>query len=281
MNYRLNRDDLPGSLEGLAFLVLRGIAWLRLVPRRGRAMWGTLPAATRLRLPKERRLLVLTCALALVGIGLLAELSPVMAQGADSGSDVAQRRDQVLASGDYQTDRPTPRELEELSDPIELPEGLVEAILWTIAGIVGVMIALFLYNAFQSRAALRINRDHPQPTPRLVETPPSDPQRALAARTLEEADALAAEGRFTEAIHLLLLVAMDRLKRELGNRLTPALTGREVLRLAPIPQAVVNPLSRMVSLSEIKHFGGRDAAAPDYAQCRADFLAFSGLEGAS
>ena len=204
-----------------------------------------------------------------------------MAQGVDRGSEVAQGRDQVLGSGDYQTDRPAPREPEEQSEPFQLPEGLVEAILWTIAGIAVVMIALFLYNVFQNRAGLRINLDRSQPSPRLVETAASEPQRALAARTLEEADALAAEGRFTEAIHLLLLVAMDRLKRELGNRLAPALTGREVLRLAPLPKAVVDPLSRMVSLSEIKHFGGRDAAAPDYAQCRADFLVFSGIEGAS
>jgi len=101
-------------------------------------------------------------------------------------------------------------------------------------------------------------------------------RRAADPSTLAEADRLASEGRFSEAIHLLLLVAMERLHRELGPRVARAMTGREVLRLPALPEPTVAPLTRMVSLSEINHFGGRDAAEPDYRSCRADFLRFNG-----
>ncbi|HIC79393.1 MAG TPA: DUF4129 domain-containing protein [Kiloniellaceae bacterium] len=189
---------------------------------------------------------------------------------------VEDTRDRVLSAGRYQTERPTPPEVEPARTPMKIPGWLIEAILWIVAAIVAVMLAVFLYNALQNRSGLRLNRDRRNEETLTVETPVSARQRVIDSRTLEEADKLAAAGRFAEAIHLLLLVAMDRLRRELGARVPPALTSREVLRLAPVPASAAAPLERMVSLSEIKHFGGRDASAPDYDLCRADFLSFSG-----
>lgn len=199
------------------------------------------------------------------------------AQSLSDPAQIRESRDRVLDSGNYQTERPAPPEVEERGEPLRLPPWVIEAFLWTIAAILVVMVAVFLFNALQNRTGFKLKRkSKQQPSATLVETPLFDMQKAVVDRNLEEADALAAQGRFAEAIHLLLLVAMDRLRRELGARIAPALTGREVLQLAPVPPAVVEPLSRMVSLSEIKHFGGRDAAGPDYDQCRQDFLQFSG-----
>lgn len=201
----------------------------------------------------------------------------VQAQGLSDPAQVRESRDRVLGAGNYQTERPEPPEVEERREPLRLPPWVIEAFLWTIAVILAVMVAVFLFNALQNRTGFKLKRkSKQQPSATLVETPLFDMQKAVVDRSLEEADALAAQGRFAEAIHLLLLVAMDRLRQELGARIAPALTGREVLQLAPVPPAVVEPLSRMVSLSEIKHFGGRNAAGPDYDQCRQDFLQFSG-----
>ncbi|NIA71811.1 hypothetical protein HBA54_24755 [Pelagibius litoralis] len=212
----------------------------------------------------------------MVGSALLAP-GAGLAQGISSQGEIQEARDGILESGRYQTERPVPPEIER-HEPLRLPPWLIEAFLWAIAAIVVVMALMFLYNALQNRTGLKLKRHSGRQTPEMVEIPVSPPQKAIDARTLEQADVLAAEGRFAEAIHLLLLVAMDRLKRELGARVPPALTSREVLRLAPIPEAAVEPLTRMVSVSEIKHFGGRDAAGPDYDQCRQDFLRFSGQE---
>lgn len=249
---------------------------------------GMQPAAAKTR-PKSgrnivavRRIIGLAGGLALMLLILIGALAgPGIAQQAVDDTRVQESRDLVLEAGPYQTERPEPPEPEQRRDPMTLPDWLIQTILVIIGAIVLAMILMFLFNLWQGRAGFRINRDQNRQTVERIDTPVSARQKAVDARTLAEADQLAAAGRFTEAIHLLLLVAMDRLKRELGTRVAPALTSREVLEEAPIPEAAVGPLTRMVSLSEIKHFGGRDAAAADYDRCRQDFLRFSGMDPAT
>lgn len=230
----------------------------------------------------DRRIVGLAGGLAFTVLVLIGAFAgPGIAQQAIDDTQVQESRDLVLESGPYQTERPEPPEPELHGDPLTLPDWLIPIILLIIGAIVLAMILMFLFNLWQSRAGFKIKRNRDRQTVERVETPVSARQKAVDERTLAEADQLAAAGRFTDAIHLLLLVAMDRLKRELGNRVTPALTSREVLGEAPIPEAAVGPLTRMVSLSEIKHFGGRDAVAADYDQCRQDFLQFSGRNPAT
>lgn len=214
---------------------------------------------------------------------LLAAIAPAIAtaQEAARHAETESARDSVL-NGSYQTEMPGPQEPPDLPD-FTIPPWLVEALLWLFGALVVAAILYLLFNllleALGGRSAFRRNRNQLAAAEGVVETPVTLDQETRD-RTLAQADALAAEGRFTEAIHLLLLVAMDRLRRELGPKVAPALTSREVLHSAPIPETVVPPLTRMVALSEIKHFGGRVAAAPDYQSCRQDFLHFSSGEPA-
>lgn len=238
-----------------------------------RSGWGRLPVGAWL----------LLAALALAVPTLLPAAPALAQQGLHAPEDIATSRDRVLSDSRYQTEMPEPQSAPPVDEPLTLPPWLVEAILWTFGAAVAALILFFLFNLarelLEGRHTLKSNREPPAAETAKVESVPPA-QRAAEQRTLAEADALAAAGRFSEAIHLLLLVAMERLRRELGPRVAPAMTGREVLRLAPLPGAVVDPLTRMVALSEINHFGGRSAAAPDYRDCRDDFLRFSGLEEA-
>jgi hypothetical protein len=196
--------------------------------------------------------------------------------------DVEKARDRVLGAGPYQTELPEPEE-DPKFEPLNIPPWLVKLIVWTLiilaVGLVVYFLGSLAWDLLRDPTGFKRKRRPSVEGPARVETPLAE-RRAAEERTLAEADLLAAEGRFSEAIHLLLLVALERLRRELGPRIVPAMTSREVLRLAPIPGAVIDPLTRMVALSEINHFGGRQAAAPDYGDCRSDFLRFSGLEGA-
>jgi hypothetical protein len=215
---------------------------------------------------------------ATLGLALLPVIVPAASTAQDSARQAAAEdaRDSVL-NGSYQTEMPGPQEPPDLPD-FSIPPWLVEALLWLFGALVVAAILYLLFNllleALGGRSTFRRNRNRQAAAEGVVETPVTL-DRETRDRTLAEADALAADGRFTEAIHLLLLVAMDRLRRELGPKVAPALTSREVLHSAPIPETVVAPLTRMVALSEIKHFGGRAAAAPDYQSCRQDFLHFS------
>jgi hypothetical protein len=215
---------------------------------------------------------------------LLAFLGAALAQsGAYDGETVRQSRDRVLADGSYQTERPAPQELPKI-EPFTIPPWLAETLLWAVLVGVGALVLFFLGNLaldlLRNRTAFQRNRDRPGEGALRVETPPAEPS-ALDRATLAEADRLAGEGRFSEAIHLLLLVALARLQRELGARVAPAMTGRELLHLPALPGGTVEPLTRMVQLSEINHFGGRRAGEPDYRSARADFLRFNGEEPAA
>ncbi|MEQ9606734.1 MAG: hypothetical protein RLN99_03615 [Kiloniellaceae bacterium] len=220
--------------------------------------------------------LLLAAALA---AALTATPQPAAAQASGYGdAEIQDARDRVLGDSRYQTERPETEKLPDI-EPWTLPPWLAEALFWVLVAAVVAMVLFFLYSLLsdllQNRDAFRRNREGKPAGPARIETPTIE-RRTVDRRSLAEADRLAAEGRFTEAIHLLLLVAMDRLHRELGPRVAPAMTGREVLRLPALPEATVAPLTRMVQVSEINHFGGRAAAAPDYQSCRDEFLRFNG-----
>ena len=235
-------------------------------------------------LPLFRRfLLPIALAATVFASGLAADGPATAQQGFHELEEVHDSRDAVLSDGRYQTDKPE-TEVKPETEPLRIPPWLVKTILWTLGAVVAGLVLFFLFNlAFdllRDRTAFKRRREGRLDDPAKIETPVVARDREAEKLTLSEADQLAAEGRFSEAIHLLLLVAMARLRRELGPRVAPALTSREVLRLTPIPGEAADPLSRMVSLSEINHFGGRQAGEPDYRSCRDDFLRFNGLETA-
>ncbi|MEQ8356140.1 MAG: DUF4129 domain-containing protein [Kiloniellaceae bacterium] len=221
--------------------------------------------------------------LAALALATAAVSGPAVAQqGFHDSAQIEDSRDRVLGDSRYQTERPAPEEPDD-KEPLRIPPWLVKTVLWTVGIVVAGLVLYFLVNLLldllNGRRAFGRDRGKTPAPAAVVETPVTlDAETRI--RTLAEADALASEGRFAEAIHLLLLVALERLRRELGPRVAPAMTSREVLRLTPVPGAARDPLARMVALCEIKHFGGRAAGAPDYRTCRRDFLLFSGQEPA-
>jgi len=102
-------------------------------------------------------------------------------------------------------------------------------------------------------------------------------KRAAAAATPETAAgaaptaipaprALAAEGRFGEAIHVLLL----ELIASLGERVAPAWTSREVLRRLRWPADAKEPVRNLVGRVEQILFGGKTARAVDFEAASGD-----------
>jgi hypothetical protein len=230
--------------------------------------------------PAASSLPALLLAILLLAPLLFTPAGAVLAQTSGfESAEVIDSRDRVLADSRYQTEMPEPEARPERA-LFTIPPWLAEIIFWVLIAAVLAMVAYFLfqlaYDLLRDRSPFQRNRDRSGAAPERVETPMAAAPREVDPRSLAEADRLAAEGRFSEAIHLLLLVALQRLHRELGARVAPALTGREVLHLPSLPGATVAPLTRMVRLSEINHFGGRTAREPDYRSARDDYLAFSG-----
>lgn len=103
------------------------------------------------------------------------------------------------------------------------------------------------------------------------------PERAKAL--LEDADRLAAAGRFEEAIHLLLFRSIDDLVSRRPGAVKPALTSRDIAELSALPGGARDAFGRLAQAVERTFFGGRSAGADEFGRARADYEAFAFAEG--
>jgi hypothetical protein len=94
------------------------------------------------------------------------------------------------------------------------------------------------------------------------------------------ADELAEQGRFVEAMHVLLLRSLADIRERLGERFADSLTSREILRGARLSDPGRALLRDIIARVEWTYFGEHPAAASDYQACRDSFNALARtLEG--
>lgn len=92
---------------------------------------------------------------------------------------------------------------------------------------------------------------------------------AGAARALlAEADALAAAGRFAEAVHLLLYRSVEDIEGRRPGLVKPAMTSRDLAEAHDLPPVARGAFSRIARAVEISLFGGRALDAGAWDQCR-------------
>ncbi len=101
------------------------------------------------------------------------------------------------------------------------------------------------------------------------------PAPAAARALLQEADALAAEGRFAEAAHLLLLRSIEDIHKHRPGAVRPALTSRDIARLEALSPANRQAFAAIAAVVERSLFGGRAVDADGFAFCRATYEAFA------
>lgn len=101
------------------------------------------------------------------------------------------------------------------------------------------------------------------------------PAPAAALALLSDADALATEGRFAEAVHLLLLRSINDIDDRLPNAVRPALTARDIADLSRLPTAARPAFDRIARVVESSLFGGRPVDRATFADCRAAYEAFA------
>lgn len=95
---------------------------------------------------------------------------------------------------------------------------------------------------------------------------------AGAARALlAEADALAAAGRFAEAIHLLLYRSVEDIEGRRPGLVRPAMTSRELAAAHDLPTVARTAFSRIARAVEISLFGGRAIGGETWESCRSAY----------
>jgi len=146
-----------------------------------------------------------------------------------------------------------------------------EVLFW---GAIALLVGLILY--FVTRELLRYYRKEASGGKAADDVIPDwRPPVARARALLSDADHLAAEGRYAEAIHLLLFRSIEEIDAKRPHAVKPALTSRDILDLQALPSVARQSLSRLVTAVEWSFFGGRAVGAADFSACRRAYEEFA------
>lgn len=101
------------------------------------------------------------------------------------------------------------------------------------------------------------------------------PATGVALALLSDADALAEQGRYDEAVHLILLRSIGDIDGRLPNTVRPALTARDIADLQRLPATARPAFTRIARVVEASLFGGRSVGRADFTECRQAYEAFA------
>jgi hypothetical protein len=187
-------------------------------------------------------------------------MNPLAAQTLDQAQTLAQ---QAIRRLDLQT------EMLRQPEPFQWELNLPPETLWVVV-IVGV--AMLLYAFRDMIPMLRTRRDADWTGD---ETGAAETGQPASGMALGAADQLAAQGRYVEAMHVLLLQALAEIRLRLNEQFADSLTSREILRSKHLPDEFRHPLRDVVSLVEWSYFGEHPAEQNDYLACRSSFAALA------
>ncbi|SRR6266568_3530779 len=169
---------------------------------------------------------------------------------------------EVLRDGAYQTGLPgdLARPFDFLDLHLSPAAAMIARVVLAAAALVAVTLAVVWLVG-----RLRTRRDDA-----VLQTPSAE-AHALGGPS-GAATGLAAEGRFAEAIHALLLDTLAALAG--AAQLAPSLTSREIVSHARLGPAARAALADLVAAVEVSYFGGATPGAGEYQACTARFQTF-------
>ncbi|HEY2709761.1 MAG TPA: hypothetical protein VGI95_17055 [Caulobacteraceae bacterium] len=171
---------------------------------------------------------------------------------------------------------PTPPWLEAIYHWLASAFGWVGHILgWVFIGGLGLVLAIVLFFLIREFVRARwpdLFKKKPEPKQKPVDW---RPDAAVARALLEEADRLAAQGRFAEAVRVILRRSIEEIDGRRPLLVRPALTSREISGLQELPEVARGTFASIAAVVERSLFGGRDVDAAGFAECRRTYEAFA------
>jgi len=145
---------------------------------------------------------------------------------------------------------------------------------WVFIG--GLVLALLAVLAFIGREFVRTRWPEVFRRKRAPAKPAAwRPEAPVARALLDEADKLAAAGRYAEAVRLILHRSIEDIEGHRPRLVKPAYTAREIGRLADIPENARNVFVGIAAVVEKSFFGGQGLDASGFAACRKAYEAFA------
>jgi hypothetical protein len=141
-------------------------------------------------------------------------------------------------------------------------------LLWTILAAAALGFAVMVYQRIRHGEWRLPRRRRPVGIEVEAEEESWAPEAAPARSWLREADALAAQGRYAEAVHHLLFRSIEDIGRRRPRLVRPALTSRELAAAEALPPPARSLFARIAGLVEHSLFGGRPVEASDWTAAR-------------
>lgn len=147
-----------------------------------------------------------------------------------------------------------------------------EPLLWILAMLGAALLAFVLW---QVLAPLVKKRRAAGVEPAGPASPEWTPDTGEALALLDEADRLAAEGRYDEATHLLLRRSVGQIAAARPGLLEPSSTAREIAVLPALPEAARGAFAVIAARVERSLFALRSLSADDWHAARAAYADFA------
>lgn len=146
--------------------------------------------------------------------------------------------------------------------PFRLGDG--SAVFWVVIGVVAVGLLWLVVNQVRGRWT---GAAKPKAAP--THAMEARPAIAVPRAALDEADVLAAAGRYGEAVHALLLRGVGAIRQRYPRALGPSLTSRDIAVLPVLPDATRDAFAGIAQRTERAVFARRDLVVGDWEACRA------------
>lgn len=202
---------------------------------------------------------------------------PAPAAGTDTDSWAAIRGDSDIQFTPIETPPPAERP-DWLTDILEFfsalfrPVGEVfgsgwPVVKWVLIAAAAAMVLYILYRLLAPVLALRPQRD--------VALPEWVPEEGQARALLEEADALAAQGHYDEAAHLLLIRSVAHISEARPDWVEPSSTARELASLTALPDVARTAFATIAERVERSLFALRPLDRQDWQVARDAYASFA------
>lgn len=174
-----------------------------------------------------------------------------------------------------------PRWLIELFDAlgrfVQWVGGGWKLLMWVAIAVVVAALVLALFPTLREWLAARLLRrgeTAAKPVPAWA------PEAGAARALLDEADRLAASGRYAEAVRLILHRSIEDIEKWRGDSLRPSLTSRDIAKFEGaaferLPDAARTVFGRIVADVERSLFGGNPLGEADWTRARDDYAGFA------
>ena len=142
-----------------------------------------------------------------------------------------------------------------------------QAIMWLLLAGAVALVAILLVRHVRTLAARRGEA--------VAAAPEWAPDAGEALALLDDADRLAAEGRYDEATHLLLRRSVGQIAAARPGLLEPSSTAREIAALAALPETARRAFAVIAERVERSLFALRGLSADDWHAARAAYAEFA------